>query len=87
MARHGVATATYDGCVLVIANYNGGPPGAIKNAIDYLYNEETTKPIMIISYGIQGSKTASDSLKNYFGSPAAQGREDEADVGFSLGWL
>jgi NAD(P)H-dependent FMN reductase len=46
------AIATYDGCVLATANYNGGPPGAIKNAIDYQYNEWTTKPIMIISYGI-----------------------------------
>jgi NAD(P)H-dependent FMN reductase len=58
-----VAIATYDGYVLVTANYNEGPPGAIKNAIDYLYNEWTTKLIMIISYGIQGGKTASDSLK------------------------
>ena len=58
-----VAIATYDGYVLVTANHNGGPTGAIKNANDYLYNEWTTKPIMIISYGMQGGKAASDSLK------------------------
>jgi NAD(P)H-dependent FMN reductase len=57
------ALAPYDGYVLVTASYNGGPPGAIKNAINCLYNEWTTKPIMIISYGIQGGKTASDALK------------------------
>lgn len=31
--------AGYDEYVLVTTNYNGGLPGAIKNAIDYLYNE------------------------------------------------
>jgi NAD(P)H-dependent FMN reductase len=58
--------AKYDGYVLVTANYNGGPPGAIKNAIDYLYNEWKGKPILIISYGIQGGTTASDALKTSF---------------------
>lgn len=55
------------------------PLGAIKNAIDYLYNEWTTKPIMIISHGIQGDKIASDS-RNYFGGPVAQGCGDETNA-------
>lgn len=38
-------------------------PGAVKNAIDYLYNEIKGKPFLIISYGIQGGRPASDSLK------------------------
>jgi NAD(P)H-dependent FMN reductase len=55
--------AKYDGYVLVTACYNGGPPGRIKNAIDYLYNEIRGKPWLIISYGIMGGYQASDSLK------------------------
>jgi NAD(P)H-dependent FMN reductase len=38
-------------------------PGAVKNAIDYLYNEIKGKPFLIISYGIVGGKPASDSLQ------------------------
>jgi NAD(P)H-dependent FMN reductase len=55
--------AKYDGYVLVTACYNGGPPGGIKNAVDYLYNEIRGKPWLIISYGIMGGYQASDSLK------------------------
>ncbi|KAH7342751.1 NADPH-dependent FMN reductase [Rhexocercosporidium sp. MPI-PUGE-AT-0058] len=55
--------AKYDGYVLVTACYNAGPPGGVKNAIDYLYNEIKGKPFLIISYGIMGGDNASDSLK------------------------
>ncbi|KAK0125400.1 hypothetical protein ONS95_000584 [Cadophora gregata] len=55
--------AKYDGYVLVTACYNAGAPGAVKNAIDYLYNEIKGKPFLIISYGIMGGDKASDSLK------------------------
>ncbi|KAH8672509.1 NADPH-dependent FMN reductase [Tricladium varicosporioides] len=54
--------AKYDGYVLVTACYNAGPPGAIKNAIDYLYNEIKGKPFLIISYGVEGGVAASESL-------------------------
>ncbi|KAG4436161.1 hypothetical protein IFR05_008365 [Cadophora sp. M221] len=55
--------AKYDGYVLVTACYNAGPPGGVKNAIDYLYNEIKGKPFLVISYGIMGGDKASDSLK------------------------
>lgn len=48
--------------MLITACYNQGPPGAIKNAIDDLYNEIKGKPFLIISYGSQGGDKASDSL-------------------------
>ncbi|KAL2075614.1 hypothetical protein VTL71DRAFT_557 [Oculimacula yallundae] len=53
----------YDGYVLVTPCYNAGPPGGVKNAIDYLYNEIKGKPFLIISYGVMGGDKASDSLK------------------------
>ncbi|KAH6680553.1 flavoprotein-like protein [Halenospora varia] len=54
--------AKYDGYILVTACYNAGPPAAIKNAIDYLYNEIKGKPFLIISYGVEGGVAASESL-------------------------
>jgi len=55
--------AKYDGYILVTAEYNGGPPGGVKNALDYLYNEIKGKPWLIISYGVQGGLKSSASLK------------------------
>jgi NAD(P)H-dependent FMN reductase len=55
--------AKYDAYVFVTPEYNFGLPGGTKNAIDYLYHSWIGKPIMIVSYGIMGGKSASDSLK------------------------
>lgn len=49
--------------MLVTACYNGGPPGGVKNALDYLYHEIQGKPFMIVSYGIQGGSDAAEALK------------------------
>ena len=48
--------------MIVTAEYNIGIPAAIKNAIDYLYNEIKGKPFLIISYGIVGGGSANDAL-------------------------
>jgi len=53
----------YDAYVFVTAEWNFGLPGVTKNAIDYLYNSWIGKPVLIVSYGIKGGLTASDSLK------------------------
>ncbi|KAK9236562.1 flavoprotein-like protein [Lipomyces kononenkoae] len=55
--------AEFSGYVFVTPEYNYGIPGGIKNAIDYLYNEWQGKPVLIISYGVQGGSFASDALK------------------------
>ncbi|PMD39144.1 flavo protein [Hyaloscypha variabilis F] len=52
----------YDGYVIVTAEYNIGIPAAVKNAVDYLYNEIKGKPFLIISYGILGGGSANDAL-------------------------
>ncbi|KAF8852300.1 flavoprotein [Acephala macrosclerotiorum] len=52
----------YAGYILITACYNQGPPGGVKNAVDYLYNEIKGKPFLIISYGMEGGEKASDSL-------------------------
>ncbi|TAQ86140.1 hypothetical protein B7494_g5545 [Chlorociboria aeruginascens] len=53
----------YDAYVFVTAEWNFGLPGSTKNAIDYLYNAWIGKPVMIVSYGIMGGKSASESLQ------------------------
>lgn len=52
----------YDAYVFVTAEWNFGLPGGTKNAIDYLYNTWIGKPVMIVSYGIMGGKSAGESL-------------------------
>jgi len=57
----------YDAYVFVTAEWNFGLPGTMKNAIDYLYNTWIGKPVIIVSYGIMGGMSASDSLKKILG--------------------
>ena len=56
--------AKYDGYVLVINEYNYGVAGGTKNAIDYLMNEWKGKPVVIVSYGINGGTFASEQVQN-----------------------
>ena len=55
------AIAAHDAYVLVIPEYNG-MSGGTKNAIDYLKNEWDGKPALVVSYGIQGGKFASEQV-------------------------
>lgn len=43
--------ASFDGFVFVVPEYNHSFPGALKNAIDYVYREWNDKAAGIISYG------------------------------------
>jgi NAD(P)H-dependent FMN reductase len=52
-----------DAYIFLTPEYNAGYPAALKNAIDYLYHEWTAKPVMIISYGIQGGAGAGAQLR------------------------
>ncbi|UFS58191.1 NADPH-dependent FMN reductase [Subtercola endophyticus] len=42
---------SFDGFVFVVPEYNHSFPGALKNAIDYIYREWNDKPAGIVSYG------------------------------------
>lgn len=54
----------HDGYILVSPEYNYGMPGGVKNAIDYLYHPWKGKPVAIVTYGLDGGKTASAQLEN-----------------------
>lgn len=47
-----------DGFIIVLAEYNGGYPAPIKNAIDYLYWEWRDKPVGFIGYGGSGARSS-----------------------------
>jgi NAD(P)H-dependent FMN reductase len=55
--------ASYNAYVFVTPQYNWGIPAALKNAIDYLFNEWTGKPGMVVSYGGHGGGRAAEALR------------------------
>jgi NAD(P)H-dependent FMN reductase len=55
--------ASLDAFVFVTAEYNHGIPGALKNAIDFLYREWNNKAAGFVSYGSAGGARAVESLR------------------------
>ncbi|KAL1879217.1 hypothetical protein Daus18300_001796 [Diaporthe australafricana] len=53
----------FDAFVFVTPQYNWGIPAALKNAIDFLFNEWTRKPGMVVSYGGHGGGKAAEALR------------------------
>ncbi|KAF3087307.1 hypothetical protein TWF569_008919 [Orbilia oligospora] len=43
--------SSHDGFIFLVPEYNGSYAGSLKNAFDYLYNEWSGKPAMIVNYG------------------------------------
>ena len=57
------AIASFDGFVFVTPEYNHGTSGALKNAIDFLYNEWTDKAAGFIGYGYTMGARAIENLR------------------------
>lgn len=55
--------STYDAFIFIAPQYNWGYPSCLKNAIDYLFNEWTGKPAMIVTYGSHGGEKCYSQLK------------------------
>lgn len=55
--------ASFDGYVFVTPEYNHGPSGALKNAIDYLFREWNNKAAGFVSYGSAGGARAVEHLR------------------------
>jgi NAD(P)H-dependent FMN reductase len=55
--------ASYDGFVFISAEYNHGIPGALKNAIDFIYGEWNNKAAGFVSYGSAGGTRAVEQLR------------------------
>jgi NAD(P)H-dependent FMN reductase len=55
--------ARFDGYVFVTPEYNHGIPGALKNAIDFLYREWNDKAAGFVGYGSAGGVRAVEQLR------------------------
>lgn len=55
--------ASFDGFIFVTAEYNHSVPGALKNAVDYLYAEWNDKAIGFVSYGSAGGTRAVETWR------------------------
>ncbi len=53
----------YDGYIATAAEYNHGPTGALKNALDSAYFEWMRKPIGFVGYGTAGGVRAIEVLR------------------------
>jgi NAD(P)H-dependent FMN reductase len=61
--RWAAKIATFDGFVLVTPEYNHGPPAALKNALDFLYNEWRDKSVGFVGYGGVGAARSIEMLR------------------------
>ncbi len=56
-----------DGFVVVTPRYSHGTPGALKNAIDFLFKESNNKAAGFVSYGGSGGARAAEQLRLVMG--------------------
>lgn len=59
--------ATFDAFVFVTPEYNHSVPGALKNAIDFLYREWNDKAAGFVGYGGAGGTRAVEHLRQILG--------------------
>ncbi|SDP81612.1 NAD(P)H-dependent FMN reductase [Arthrobacter sp. ok909] len=57
----------FDGYIFVTGEYNHSIPGALKNALDYLYKEWNNKAAGFVSYGSSGGIRAVEHLRGVAG--------------------
>lgn len=55
--------AALDGFIVLAAEYNRGPTGVLKNALDYAYNEWNNKAVAFLGYGGVGGARAVEQLR------------------------
>lgn len=55
--------AEFDGYIFVVAEYNHSITAALKNALDYAYNEWNRKPAAYVGYGSVGAARAVEQLR------------------------
>ena len=61
--RWGKKVASADGFVIIAAEYNHGPTGVLKNALDWVFREWNRKPVTFVGYGNAGGARAIEQLR------------------------
>jgi NAD(P)H-dependent FMN reductase len=72
----------FDGYVFVTPEYNHSIPGALKNALDYVYSEWNNKAAGIVSYGGSNGTRAAEHLRLILGE--LQIADVRSQLGLSL---
>ena len=54
---------SFDGFIIVAAEYNHGPTASLKNALDQAYKEWNRKPVAFVGYGGVGAARAIEQLR------------------------
>lgn len=80
--RWAAKIASFDGFVFVTPEYNHAMPGALKNALDFLYKEWGNKAAGFVSYGAASGVRAVENLRLVLAE--LQVATVRAQVGFSL---
>lgn len=73
---------SHDGYIFILNEYNYSMSGAAKNAIDYLMNGFTGKPVVLVSYGVGGGKLANDQAKGVLSAMGLTVIEPRPALGF-----
>ncbi|MDO5661252.1 MAG: NAD(P)H-dependent oxidoreductase [Brachybacterium sp.] len=58
--------ASLDALLIITPEYNGSYPGALKNAIDYLYAEWQDLPVAVLGYSWHGAEGSLADLERLF---------------------
>ena len=66
--------------IFLTPEYNNGYPASLKNAIDYLYNEWTEKPVAILSYGFSSGKASANQLRQVLEKIGMRVADDEINI-------
>ena len=74
--------ASFDAFIFVTPEYNHGIPGALKNAIDFLYAEWNNKAAGFVGYGSAGGVRAIEHLRGVMGE--LQVADVRSDIRLSL---
>jgi NAD(P)H-dependent FMN reductase len=82
VVRWAETVAAYDGFVFVTPEYNHSIPGALKNAMDYLYAEWNNKAAAFVAYGSMGGARAVEHLRGI--ASELQLAHVRQQLGFSL---
>lgn len=78
--------SSHDGYIFVLNEYNYSMSGAAKNAIDYLMNGFTGKPVVLVSYGVGGGNLANDQAKDILSRMGLTVIEPRPTLGFFGGY-
>jgi NAD(P)H-dependent FMN reductase len=56
--------ASFDAYIIVTPEYNHSMPGALKTALDFLFDEWNDKPVGFVGYGLHGGVRAIEHLRH-----------------------